>query len=418
MKIAVIGAGISGIGAAWMLSRRYETHLFENEARLGGHAHTVTAEGAAGPVAIDTGFLVYNELTYPHLIRFFETLGVETALSDMSLSIQVEEKNLEWNGTDLNSVFGQRRNLLRPSFYRMLREILRFEKEAEANLVEARRQAWSLGDLLRERRYSREFCQDYLLPIGAAIWSTPEQSMLDFPAATFIMFFLNHRLLQVNGRPQWRTVKNGSVNYVNRAAAAIPNIHLSSPVERVERRGEKVFVRVKGEEIAFDKVVLATHAPVTARILAGQSTRESAVLGAFRDETNRTVLHRDPGFMPKRERCWASWNVFGTLAQGDQRKVSLTYYLNRLQPLGTSEQYFVTLNPHREIRAPIREFAYDHPQFSQDAIRAQRELPYLQGTGGVYFAGAWTRYGFHEDGLLSAVKVCELLGAPPPWTVT
>jgi predicted NAD/FAD-binding protein len=414
MRVAVVGAGISGLGAAWLLAKDHEVHLFESEGRLGGHAHTVRVSEDGNSIPVDTGFLVYNNLTYPNLVGFFQALGVTTAESDMSLSVQVQHKGLEWNGTNLNTVFGQRSNLIRPAFFKMLQEILRFEKEAESNLASARTKKWSLRDLLRERHFSLAFKEDYLLPIGAAIWSTPEGEMLDFPAETFIQFFINHRLLQVNGRPKWRTVKNGSIEYVTRAAASIPRIHLNSPVQRVERKNGKVLLSVNGAQIEFDRVVLATHAPLTAKILAAPSDREARVLGSFRDESNRAILHRDISVMPKRKRCWASWNVLGTLANGN-RKVCLSYYLNRLQPIEAKKSLFITLNPSLEPAEKLQEFSYDHPQFTQAAIDAQAELPELQGAGGVYFAGAWSRYGFHEDGLLSAVKVAAHFNVKPPW---
>lgn len=418
MKIAVVGGGISGIGCAWLMSQSHDVHLFESENRLGGHAHTVEIhETSERTIPIDTGFLVYNELTYPHLTRFFRHLDVETVDSEMSLSVQVKAKNVEWNGASLNTVFAQRSNLVRPKFYRMLFEILRFGREAEKNLHLARRHAWTLSDLLRQGRYSREFVEDYLLPIGAAIWSSPESKMLDFPAATFIAFFINHKLLQVNHRPVWRTVKNGSVQYVQKAAAQIGHVHINTPVLEVRRANGKVLVRTQNETTGFDRVIMATHAPVTAKILKMESDRERAVISTFRYEANKVVLHSDASFMPKRKLCWAAWNVLGKRGQNWRENVSLSYYINRLQPLPTENDYFVTLNPERDAAHAIQNFNYDHPQFDQAAIRAQRELPSIQGEGGVYFAGAWSRYGFHEDGLLSAVTVAELMGTPAPWSV-
>lgn len=418
MKVAVVGSGISGIGSAWLLSQHHEVHLFEADRRLGGHAHTVIVDEAGGAVPMDTGFLVYNELTYPNLKSFFRMLQVETVASDMSLSIQVKDKNLEWSGTNLNSIFGQRSNLFRPKFYWMLKEILRFGREADVNLQTARRHAWTLGELLRERKFSSEFCSDYLLPIGAAIWSTPETKMLDFPAATFLTFFINHKLLQVNDRPVWRTVKSGSIQYVEKAARSISRIHLSSPVVEVERKDGRVTVRTAAGEEVFDQVILATHAPITAKMLKFPSDEERRILGSFRTEQNQTYLHRNSEWMPRNRRCWSSWNVYGTSRPDASRQVSLTYYLNLLQPLNSTNDYFLTLNPEQTIRNPIREFQYSHPQFDQTAIRAQRELSSIQGNGGVYFAGAWSRYGFHEDGLLSAVNVARLLGVPIPWDIS
>lgn len=417
MKIGVIGAGISGLGAAYLLAQKYEVHLFESESRLGGHAHTVTVNEEGAGVPIDTGFLVYNDLTYPHLIGLFRTLGVETVKSDMSLSVQVKEKNLEWSGTSLNAVFGQRRNILDPRFHWMLLEILRFHRESDENLAAARRHGWSLRDLLRERRYRAEFCHDYLIPIGAAIWSTPEKRMLDFPAETFLTFFINHRLLQVNDRPTWRTVKNGSQEYVKKIAAHIPQIHIGQPIVEVERVQGRVLVRTGTDVFEFDKVVMATHAPITLKLLKFPTVQEQKILGAIKTESNRTVLHQDTRVMPQKKRCWSSWNVVGSTNTEAQRKVALSYYLNQLQPLATKKDYFVTLNSTEEHAGVVREMDYAHPLFDHAAIQAQKEIPGIQGQSGIYFAGAWTRYGFHEDGLLSAVKVAELLGVGVPWRV-
>ena len=415
MKIGVIGAGISGLSAAWLLAKKHEVHLFESESRLGGHAHTYKVTESDSTVPVDTGFLVYNELTYPNLTAFFKTLNVETIDSEMSLSIQVRDKNLEWSGTNLNSIFGQRSNLIKPRFYFMLLEVLRFGREAEQNLKLSSRHAWSLGELLANRKFSKQFLTDYLLPIGAAIWSTPEFKIVDFPAATFLAFFMNHKLLQVNNRPVWKTVKNGSVEYVNKVAESIPHVHLSSKVVSVERAGGKVNVRTESDTFEFDRVVMATHAPITLELLKLQSDLENQVLSSFKYEPNKTILHSDSSLMPQNERCWSAWNVYGKTNLQTQGKVSLTYYINRLQKLETANNYFVTLNPAEQIRTPIRQFSYSHPLFDQKAIRAQRDLQSIQGNGGVYFAGAWSRYGFHEDGLLSAMKVAELLNVEIPW---
>ncbi len=415
MKIGVVGAGISGIGSAWLLAQKHEVHLFESEARLGGHAHTVMVKESHQHVPMDTGFLVYNELTYPNLTGFFKTLQVETMDSSMSLSIQVPDKNLEWSGTNLNTIFGQRSNLFKLSFHKMLFEILRFGREAEMSLQLALRHAWTLGELLKARNFNPSFATDYLLPIGAAIWSTPEQKMMEFPAATFLSFFINHKLLQVNNRPVWKTVKSGSIQYVQRAAKGIHHIHLSSPVLEVERLEGKVLVKTKNGTFEFDKVVLATHAPISAKILKNQSALENSTLSNISYEANKAFLHHNDKFMPQSKLCWSAWNVYGDSNRTQDSKVSLTYYLNELQKLRTELQYFLTLNPKGNIENFIQEFEYSHPQFDQKAIRAQRDLPAIQGGGGVYFAGAWSRFGFHEDGLLSAVTIAESLGVPIPW---
>lgn len=411
----MIGSGISGLSSAWLLSKTHEVHLFEADSRLGGHANTAFVAENEKTIPMDTGFLVYNELTYPHLTAFFKALQVETVDSNMSLSVQVPEKNLEWSGTSLNTIFAQRRNLINLNFYTLLAEIMRFGREAPENRQLAARHGWSLAELLREKKYSANFRSDYLLPIGAAIWSTPECRMMDFPAETFITFFINHKLLQVQNRPVWRTVKNGSVQYVQKVAAGLSNIHINSEVKEVERVNGKIEVRTKSGAATFDKVVLATHTPITKKILKNQTEAEARMLSAILYEPNRTLLHTDETVMPKTRMSWSSWNVKGTLTPENVNKVSLSYFLNLLQPLPTDRKYFVTLNSPRKIAGVINEYLYEHPQFDKPAIQAQRDLPALQGNGGVYFAGAWSRYGFHEDGLLSAVNVAKLLGVATPW---
>ncbi len=418
MRTAVIGAGISGLGAAWVLSQKDEVHLFESESRLGGHAHTVQVNDGVSDVPVDTGFLVYNELTYPHLKNFFKALNVQTVESDMSLAIKAPHKNLEWAGTNLSTVFAQRFNILRPGFLRMLYDITRFHREAEQNRETAGKLGWTLGQLMKNRSYSEEFRRDYLLPIGAAIWSTPERGMEEFPAETFLTFFINHRLLQINDRPIWRTVQGGSVEYVKKVSSRIPFVHLNAPVQKVERREGKVLLRTAGECLEFDRVIFATHAPITLRILENPTDLECRILGSIQTSPNKTYLHTDSSLMPTRRNCWSSWNVTSSPENHNHESVSLTYFINKLQPLRSERNYFVTLNPRSAVQNVLREISYDHPQFDRKAIEAQKSLPLIQGQGGVYFAGAWTRYGFHEDGLLSAVKIGELLGIKPPWEVS
>lgn len=415
VKIAVIGAGISGLSASLILSKCHDVHLFESEGRLGGHAHTTNVDVHGHTVAADTGFLVYNELNYPHLTAMFKYLGVETAASDMSLSISLLEKNLEWCGTSLSTVFGQRRNLFRLSFHRMLLELLRFHREADENLELSKKHGWTLGQLLDNRKYSADFRSHYLLPMSAAIWSTPEKGMLEFPAATFLTFCHNHRLLQVNERPKWRTVKNGSINYVNEITRRLKNVHTATAVYEVERLETGVIVRSSKGEMHFDKVVFATHAPITARLLKSKSDLEGDILKSFRTEPNQAVLHRDRTHMPRQRRIWSAWNVNGSTYGDSERKVSLTYYLNTLQPLQTKTDLFLTLNPWRDVATPDFKATYHHPLFDHLAIGGQKNLRQIQGAGGVYYAGAWTANGFHEDGLLSAIKVAEMLGESVPW---
>ncbi len=425
MKIAVIGSGISGLSAAYLLSQKHEVHLFESAKKWGGHAHTVDVKEGDRSVPMDTGFLVYNRLTYPHLCGFFDHLGVETCDSDMSLSIQNQVKKLEWSGTNTNTVFGQRRNLFRPSFYKMILGILKFHEEAQQNLMDSKKQKWSLRQLLVEKKFSREFATDYILPIGAAIWSTPEKQMLEYPAETFLQFFINHKLLQVNDRPIWRTVRGGSRNYVNKVISRLGHCHLDAAIHGVFYDGKNVQLQTQSQTLLFDKVVMACHAPQTRKILKNADPQMMEILAAFETQNNRAFLHKDPQFMPQRKMLWSAWNVQSSLkgippAESDSKnskesKVSLTYYLNRLQPLSTRQDYFVTLNSERSVECEI-DISYAHPVFNRAAIEAQKRIPSIQGLNGIYLAGAWTRYGFHEDGILSAVRVGKSLGIDPLWT--
>lgn len=416
MKIAVIGSGISGLGSALLLSQKYEVHLFESSNRLGGHAHTSAIDVETGSkVNVDTGFLVYNDLTYPHLRAMFSFLQTETVASDMSLSIQVPQANLEWAGNNLDSVFAQRKNLLNPRFYKLLFAILDFHKNAEKLRDLSTSKRWTIGDLLREQDYPQELMQWYILPMVAAIWSTPEKGMLDFPAETFLTFFINHKLLQVNDRPIWRTVKNGSKNYVDQIASRLQHIHLNEPVQSVEHVNGVLDLKTTVSDYKFDRVVFATHAPITSRIYKFKNSAQEKTIKCFSTIPNQAHLHNDIGFMPSRQKCWASWNVQAQLGTAASDKVSLTYLLNRLQPLATDKKMLLTLNPARKPESTMFSASYDHPKFDRLAIDAQKDVPHIQGIDGVYFAGAWTRYGFHEDGLLSAVNVAKLLEIETPW---
>lgn len=417
MKIAVIGSGISGLGASYLLAQKHEVHLFESDSRLGGHAHTSHINSGSDSFYVDTGFLVYNDLTYPHLRSMFRHLQVETVESDMSLSIQVPSVGLEWAGDSLNTVFAQRKNLFSFRFYRLVLDILKFHKNAEQNCELAKKNQWTVAQLLKEQAYSSELTEWYIMPMLAAIWSTPEKQMLEFPAETFLTFFINHKLLQVNDRPKWKTVKNGSHNYVQKLAAHLQHIHLSEAALQARRVGVQLELTTTRQKYLFDKIIFATHAPITARILKSESTQIDQMLSHFQTEKNQAYLHLDQKLMPKSKKCWASWNVQAKLENPDLSKVSLTYYLNRLQPLTTQQKVLLTLNPDQAPAHSLMQASYEHPQFNRAAIEAQKLIPKLQGHDGYYFAGAWTRYGFHEDGLLSAVNVAKCLEIDTPWIV-
>lgn len=415
LRIAVVGSGISGLSAAWLLAKNHEVTLFEADDRLGGHSHTVEAGG----IPVDTGFIVYNEITYPNLAALFDHLGVETQASTMSFAVSLDEGRLEYSGTGLGGLFAQPGNLARPRFWRMLRELLRFYREAPRELPAMGEQ--SLGTYLESRGYGEAFCDDHLYPMAAAIWSTPAADVGRYPAAAFVRFCDNHGLLKLAGRPIWRTVKGGSRSYVRRILDDFPGTVLAGHrVRAVTRAGGSVDV-VDGHGVTrrFDHVVLAAHADQALRMLSDASRAEREVLGAFSYTANEAVLHCDPSLMPLRRKVWSSWNYLSR-DTGDARNLSVTYWMNRLQDIRPDFPLFVTLNPLREPKPGsvfMRQTCH-HPAFDTDAMRMQKRLWSLQGTGNIWFCGAYFGSGFHEDGLQSGLAVAEALGgAKRPWSV-
>jgi len=416
MNIAVVGSGISGLASAWLLNKAHAVTLYEAADYPGGHTHTVDValEGVTHPV--DTGFLVHNNLTYPNLVRLLEHLQVATYDSEMSFSVKLPQLDLEWAGSNLGTVFGQKRNLLRPAFWRMLRELLRFNRRAEAMLKMAEGEQLSLGDLLQREGYSDALRDWYLLPMAAAIWSSPPGEILCFPAATFLRFCLNHRLLQVEGRPQWRTIVGGGRSYVERMTEGL-DLRLNSPVQRVTRGESGIELESGGMVHRHDAVVFATHAPETLRMLTDADPDEKAVLGAVGYQPNLAVMHTDPRFLPERPALWSAWNSLSTEHPG--QPVCVTYLLNRLQRLPFETPLMVTLNPPDSLQpeGEIARYRYDHPLFDQAAIDAQQRLPSIQGRNRAWFCGAWCGYGFHEDGLKSALRVVADFDVEVPWEV-
>ena len=411
MKIAIIGSGVSGLGAALALKDTHAVTLFEKDSRLGGHANTVTVDCSDGPVAVDTGFIVYNETNYPNLVGLLDSLGVDTRLTDMSFACA--GGGVEWSSNFPRGVFAQKRNLLNPSFLWMLNDIRRFNDLARNDLLKADLKDLSLGAYLKLRGFANGFRDRYLLPMGAAIWSTTEGRIGDFPAESFLRFLQNHGLLQFTP-PTWKTVEGGSRAYVEKIGAILGDrVRLNAPVSSVRRVPEGVLVESgRGPEL-FDQVIMACHSDQSLALL-DTDPEERAFLGAVRYSANKAVLHRDPDLMPGRRQAWGSWNYIGDKQPGSTPYV--TYWMNNLQMLTTADPLFVTLNgPPADPALVIAEYDYDHPQFDTAALAAQRRIGRIQGRGGVWYAGAWLGYGFHEDGITSGVKVALELGGRVPW---
>ena len=421
-KIAVVGSGISGLAVAHSLKGQAEVTLFEAGDYFGGHANTVdiSLPTTAGMVThgVDTGFLVFNERTYPNLINLFAELGVETSLSDMSFSVQAPKawgkESLEWSGSNLDTVFAQRRNLARPEFYKMLLDVLRFNKLctqiAQQQTESALRQP--LSEFLKQHRFGKAFQNWYFLPMMGCIWSCPTDQMLAFPVATMIRFCHNHGLLQISNRPRWFTVTGGSRNYVHKIVRDINDKRLNTPVQLIERDDQGVRVVTQGSAERFDEVVICTHSDQALRMLRSPSAEETQYLSAIRYQDNVAVLHTDDSVLPSRRKAWAAWN-YARAENEDQEsaRVCLHYLLNKLQPLPYQQAVVVSLNPAQAIDASkvIRTFDYAHPVFDLAAIDAQQHIHRIQGQQHTWYAGAWLGYGFHEDGLKSGLAVAREL---------
>ncbi|WP_252346035.1 MULTISPECIES: NAD(P)/FAD-dependent oxidoreductase [unclassified Paludibacterium] len=418
-RIAVIGSGISGLATAYLLNPRHDVTLFEAADYAGGHTHTVDIEVDGQSFPVDTGFLVCNRRTYPNLLGLLAELGITLHPSDMGFSVSAGEGELEWAGSNLNTVFAQRSNLLSPGFYGMLADILRFNRHAERYLQQCHVTPCTLGELVQREGYRPRFLQHYLLPMAAAIWSSPMRDILAFPAETFLRFCHNHGLLQVNQRPQWYTIPGGARRYVERMLATLKDVRLNTPVLSVSRGPQQaVVISAHGSE-SFDAVVFATHAPDTLKILSDPSQAEQSLLSAVRYQRNLAILHRDPGLLPRRRRAWSAWNYLIQNQPTEPQQCCVTYLLNKLQPLPVSSPVMVTLNPPRLPDSNLIDgsFVYEHPLMDQAAMNAQQNLASLQGQQHCWYAGAWTGYGFHEDGLKSALRVARDFGVSPSWGV-
>jgi len=413
MKVAVIGAGVSGLGAAYALKDSHDLAIYEKDARLGGHANTVSIDYDGQAIDVDTGFIVYNARNYPNLVGLLDTLGVESCETDMSFAFAC--KQLEWSSNFPRGVFAQKRNLLNPRFLRMLADIRRFNDTAMDDLAAGRLNDLTLSGYLRLRGFSKAFETNYLLPMGAAIWSTSEHGIGEVPAESFVRFFSNHNLLQMV-QPTWRTIKGGSRQYVDRLAAMLAD-RVRGGAVRV-RRAPRGGVEVTGEDGAvdhFDQVILACHSDQALGLLADPDLEERAFLGAIRYSANRAYLHRDPRLMPRRRNAWGSWNYIMDAKTHEQGGV--TYWMNSLQGIDPARPLFVSLNPARapDPALTFGAYDYDHPQFDTPSLAAQRRFSRIQGRGGVWYAGAWLGYGFHEDGLTAGLRAAMALGGSTPW---
>jgi predicted NAD/FAD-binding protein len=408
MRIAVVGTGIAGNVAAYHLNREHDITVFEAENHVGGHSHTHDVEQDGEHYSIDTGFIVFNDWTYPNFIELLTDLGVEAINSEMSFSVKCGRTGLEYNGTSLNSLFAQRRNLIRPSFWRMLRDILRFSREAPALLAPDTADV-SLGQYLRLNKYSRQFIDRYLIPMGAAIWSAAPETMRQFPARYFVQFFHNHGMLSVDDRPTWRVIRGGSARYVEKLTARFHDrIRVNAPIEFIRRLPTHVLVKGRGHEPErFDAVFLACHSNQALRMLTDPSSEEREILGAIPYQPNDVVLHTDTSVLPRRRLAWAAWNYH--IPRLPQERVAITYNMNILQRLQSHTPFLVTLNMTQAIDPSkiIKRLSYDHPMFTPAGVAAQSRQGEINGVNRTYFCGAYWRYGFHEDGVVSALNALD-----------
>ena len=420
-RIAIIGSGISGLGCAWFLHRKYEVTIFEADDHIGGHSNTVTVNESGRSIPIDTGFMVYNDVTYPNLIRLFNLLDVPTKPTSMSFSVHHGPSGVEWNGKGLNTLFAQRKNLLNLRHWRFLLQLNRFNKEAVAAINEPEWHHLNLAEYVDIRGYGSDFLERYLIPMSSAVWSTPPEKMLQFPAITLLRFWYNHGFLGLSTQHPWRTVEGGSREYVKRLTESIQaRIHTQTPVKSLQRSNGKVLIETKSYGIQdFDQVILATHAPQSLKLLNDPTALEREILSPFAYEPNRVKLHTNSKVMPTTQRCWASWN-YRTDGNANRARSSIHYWMNNLQGVSQRQNYFVSLNSGSTIPEDLclKTLDYEHPLFDLEAIKAQERIKDLNDPShatGTFFCGAWTRYGFHEDGLLSAVNLCRNILKGDPW---
>ena len=412
MKLAIIGSGISGLTVGHLLNRKHDISIFEANDYIGGHTHTHKLNIRNRDYLIDTGFIVYNERTYPSFIKLLDQLGVERQLSTMGFSVKSTSKDYEYSGESINSLFAKRSNIFRLSFLKMLYEMYKFGKEADSNGL-GLNVTMTLGEYLKEKKYSKEFIHYFITPMGAAIWSTPANKVLDMPAYFFIKFFYNHGMLEISNRPNWWVIKNGSSQYISKLIKGFEDkIYLSSPVKNVTRTGDGVelFLVKNDKKLNFDAVIFATHSDQALSLLESPSDLEEEILKSFPYQKNEVLLHTDDTVLPKRKLAWASWNY--QLDADQSAPVVLTYNMNILQSIQSDQTFCVTLNDHDSVDQSkvIKKLSYDHPLFTVDAIAAQKRKQEISGINNTYYCGAYWRNGFHEDGVVSALDVCKQFG--------
>ena len=418
IKIAVIGGGISGLSAAWLLKDRYHVELFEANNYLGGHSNTVDISVNRCTFPVDTGFLVFNKKTYPNLVELFKNLAVDVTKSDMSFSYSNLQEGIEWAGMSLNALFGHRKNLVSPRFWIMLKDIIRFRGARKYLSVSPDNTRYTVGDFLDEQKYSREFKDWYLLPMAGAIWSCSSKHILAYPFHSFLNFFENHGLLNLIKRPQWYSVSKGSREYVKKLTNEIPHIHLSRKITKIDRQTKYIDIQdSSGRSHQFSHLIMASHADESLAALTDASDLEKEVLGNINFSSNRAVLHTDESFLPSKSKIHAAWNFSVNEKRFKADTSSVSYLLNLLQPLPTDVKIILTLNPLKKVREEylIKQLSYTHPILEKNAIESLSRLPSIQGLNNTWYCGAWTGNGFHEHGLVSAIRVAKVFGVVPPW---
>ena len=412
MKIAIIGSGISGLTAAYLLCKNHDIAVFEANDYIGGHTHTHEIALEKKNWRIDSGFIVYNENTYPNFIKLLKKLNVATQKTSMGFSVKAPDKNLEYSGGSLNSLFAQRRNLFRPSFYRMIRDILRFNRVSISKL-KGLSETTTIGEFLKNNNFGTQFIENYIIPMGAAIWSTATEKTIEMPAVFYIRFFQNHGLLQINKRPQWHVIKDGSKSYIKKIIEPFKSrILLSTPVRKVKRyeHGIEVFYGREESSDMFDKVIFANHSNQALELLDEPSHEESLILGALPYQKNVALIHTDSAILPRKKTTWSSWNYL--LCADNSKPVTLTYNMNILQSLDSKTDFLVTLNSNNHVNPQkvIKTITYHHPLFTVAGIKAQKQKHLISGKNNTFYCGAYWGYGFHEDGVNSALDVCSFFG--------